>query len=162
MKMYKNTLRHPRIHGIQVKELDVHADERGRLVEILKRDEPFFNKFGQVYMTTAYPGVTKAWHYHRKQEDNFFVVRGMMKIVCFDDRKGSPTRKSINEFFAGEHNPIVVKIPPGVFHGFKCISDTEAIVINTVTEPYNPKAPDEFRLPAHTKKIPYDWSRKDS
>lgn len=130
-------------------------------MEILKCNEPFFHKFGQVYLTTAYPQVTKAWHYHLKQEDNFCVVRGMMKVVCYDDRKGSPTRGMVNEFFLGDHSPIVVKIPPGVFHGFKCISEVEAIVINTVTQPYNPKDPDEFRLPAHSKKIPYDWSRKD-
>lgn len=146
---------------MQIKRLEVHADERGRLMEILKRNEPFFKKFGQVYLTTACPGVTKAWHYHRKQEDNFCVVRGMMKIVCYDDRKGSSTRGSVNEFFAGDFNSIVLKIPAGVFHGFKCISEVEAIVINTVTEPYDPKNPDEFRLPAHSKKIPYDWARKD-
>ena len=161
MKKNKPKSYPPTIHGVQVKYLKVHADERGRLMEIFKRNEPFFNKFGQVYLTTAYPYVTKAWHYHLKQEDNFCVVKGMMKIVCYDSREGSSTRGCINEFFAGEHNPIVVKIPAGVFHGFKCISETEAIVINTVTEPYDAKNPDEFRLPAHTKKIPYDWSRKD-
>jgi dTDP-4-dehydrorhamnose 3,5-epimerase len=160
VKKYKSTT-NGFIQGVQVKLLKIISDERGRLMEILKRNESFFNKFGQVYLTTAYPQVTKAWHYHRKQEDNFCVVRGMMKIVCYDDRKGSPTRGRVNEFFAGDFNPIVVKIPPGVFHGFKCISDIEAVVINTVTEPYDPKDPDEFRLPAHTKKIPYDWSRKD-
>jgi dTDP-4-dehydrorhamnose 3,5-epimerase len=152
---------HRRIQGIETKQLVVHADERGRLMEILKSTEPFFNKFGQVYLTTAYPGVTKAWHFHERQEDNFCVVRGMMKIVCYDDRKNSPTHGCLNEFFAGDFNQVVVKIPPGVYHGFKCISEIEAIVINTVTEVYDPKDPDEYRLPAHTDKIPYDWSRQD-
>jgi dTDP-4-dehydrorhamnose 3,5-epimerase len=36
-------------------------------MEILRRDDPIFQKFGQVYMTTNYPGVVKAWHYHKKQ-----------------------------------------------------------------------------------------------
>jgi len=152
---------HRRIQGVETKQLIVRADERGRLMEIIKCNEPFFNKFGQVYLTTAYPGVTKAWHYHEKQEDNFCVVRGMMKIVCYDDRKGSDTQGCLNEFFAGDFNQIVVKIPPGVYHGFKCISEMEAIVINTVTQPYDPKDPDEFRMEAHSKKIPYDWSRQD-
>jgi dTDP-4-dehydrorhamnose 3,5-epimerase len=150
-----------RIDGVEVKSLKVNADERGRLMEILRCDEPMFRKFGQVYLTTAYPGVTKAWHFHRKQDDHMCVVRGMMKIVCYDNRKGSPTKGVINEFFAGEYNPILVRIPANVYHGFKCISDTEAVVINTVTQPYDYKNPDEFRLPAHTKKIPYDWSRQD-
>jgi dTDP-4-dehydrorhamnose 3,5-epimerase len=152
------------IQGIQVKRLRVFCDERGRLMEILRCDEAAFKasgQFGQVYMTTAYPGVTKAWHFHRKQWDNMSVVKGMMKIVCYDDREGSPTRGEVNEFFVGEHNPIVVTIPPMVYHGFKCISETEALVINTVSEPFNYQAPDELRLDPHQNHIPYDWSRKD-
>ena len=149
------------IHGVRTKQLRVIPDERGRLAELLRCDEDLFDKFGQVYMTTAYPGVTKAWHYHKIQTDNFAVVRGMMKIALYDDREGSPTRGEVNEFFVGEHNPMLVQIPPGVYHGFKCISDYEAIVINVPTEPYNPQQPDEYRLDPHDNDIPYDWARKD-
>ena len=152
------------IHGIQIKKLRVHCDERGRLMEMVRCDDEAFRamgKFGQVYVTTACPGVTKAWHYHRKQWDNMCVVRGMMKIVCYDNRDGSPTRGEVNEFFVGEHNPALVTIPPMVYHGFKCISETEALVVNTVSEPYDSKQPDEFRLDPHKNDIPYDWSRKD-
>ncbi|HOW58031.1 MAG TPA: dTDP-4-dehydrorhamnose 3,5-epimerase family protein [Smithellaceae bacterium] len=149
------------INGVEIKKLKVIADERGRLMEIMRADETFFQKFGQVYMTTAYPGVVKGWHYHKKQSDNMAVVQGMMKIVLYDGRKESATFGQINEIFAGIHNPVLVHIPPLVFHGFKCISDEEAIVINTPTEVYNYSEPDEFRLPAHGGDIPYDWNRKD-
>jgi dTDP-4-dehydrorhamnose 3,5-epimerase len=149
------------IAGVQVKQLRVMPDERGRLMEMLRSDDPLFKKFGQVYMTTAYPGVVKAWHYHKKQWDHFVCVRGMMKVVLFDSREDSPTRGEINEFFIGEHNPIMVQIPPLVYHGFKCVSDYEAIVINTPTEVYDYQSPDEFRAPAHGGDIPYDWTRKD-
>jgi dTDP-4-dehydrorhamnose 3,5-epimerase len=84
-----------------------------------------------------------------------------MKVVLYDGRENSPTRGLINEFFIGVHNPLLIQIPPGVYHGFKCISEHEAIVINTVTEPYNHENPDEYRLPPHGGQIPYDWSRKD-
>lgn len=149
------------IHGVRTKLLKVHADERGRVMEMLRADEELFVKFGQVYMTTAYPGVVKAWHYHKKQTDHFVCVKGMMKVVLYDPREDSPTRGLINEFFIGEHNPMLIQIPPGVYHGFKCISEHEAMVINTVTEPYNHENPDEYRLPPHGGEIPYDWARKD-
>jgi dTDP-4-dehydrorhamnose 3,5-epimerase len=149
------------IYGVIIKKLKVLPDERGRLMEILRVDDNFFEKFGQVYMTTAYPGVVKGWHYHKKQYDNMAVVRGMMKIVLYDGRKESATFGEINEFFAGIHNPILIHIPPFVYHGFKCISEEEAIVINTPTEVYNYQEPDEFRLPAHDSDIPYKWDRKD-
>ncbi|MBI2194341.1 MAG: dTDP-4-dehydrorhamnose 3,5-epimerase family protein [Planctomycetes bacterium] len=149
------------IEGVTSRRLKVFADERGRLMEILRADDPDFVRFGQVYMTTAYPGVVKAWHYHKLQYDYFAVVRGMMKIVLYDPRQDSPTRGLINEFFAGEHNPILVRIPPGVYHGFKCISEHEAIVVNTPSEVYRYDNPDEYRVEPHTQEIPYDWGRKD-
>jgi dTDP-4-dehydrorhamnose 3,5-epimerase len=149
------------IHEVNVKPLKVIPDERGRLMEMLRQDDEFFKGFGQVYLTTAYPGVVKAWHYHRKQWDHFVCVRGMMKVVLFDSREGSPTRGEVNEFFMGEHRPILVQIPPLVYHGFKCVSDYEAIIINTPTELYNYKTPDEFRVDPHGNDIPYKWGRKD-
>lgn len=149
------------IHGVEVKQLKVIPDERGRLMEVLRCDDSIFNKFGQVYITTAHPGVVKGWHYHKKQEDNMAVVHGMMKIVLFDGRKESPTYGQVNEFFLGIHSPQLVKIPPMVLHGFKCISKEEAMVVNIPSEPYNRESPDEFRVDPHDKKIPYDWNRKD-
>ena len=148
------------IDGVQVKKLKPIPDERGRLMEILRCDDPFFQKFGQVYMTTAYPGVVKAWHYHKKQTDHFCCVKGMMKVVLYDDREGSPTRGEVNEFFLGEHNPILVVIPNGVYHGMKGVGTEEAIIINTPTEPYNRDDPDEYRLDPFDNDIPYDWGLK--
>jgi dTDP-4-dehydrorhamnose 3,5-epimerase len=145
------------IHEVKVKNLRVMPDERGHLMEILRRDDPLFEKFGQVYVTTTYPGVIKAWHFHTKQNDNIAVVKGMLKLVLFDDREGSPTRGELNEFFLGEHNPILVHVPRNVYHGWKCIGSEEAFVVNCVTEPYDYKEPDEHRLPFDTEQIPYNW-----
>ena len=149
------------INGVKLKNLKILPDERGRVMEILRRDDSFFSCFGQVYLTTAYPGAVKGWHYHKKQTDNMTVVKGMMKIVLYDSRTSSTTKGEINEFFAGEHNPILIQIPPLVYHGFKCISPEEALVINIPDKPYNYKQPDEFRIDPHSQKIPYAWERKE-
>ena len=149
------------IQGVKIKKLKVIPDERGRLMEMLRCDDDFFTKFGQAYMTVAYPGVVKGWHYHKIQADNMTIVKGMMKVVLYDDRKNSKTYKEVNEFFVGEHNPALIHIPAGVTHGFKCISEAEAICINIPTEPYNYEKPDEYRVDPHSKEIPYDWTRKD-
>ncbi len=149
------------IEGVKVKPLRVIPDERGRLMEILRADDELFERFGQVYLTTAYPGVVKAWHYHKKQDDHMAVIKGMMKIVLYDDREGSPTKGEINEFFLGDHNHLLLRIPKMVYHGFKCIGETEAMVINIPTEVYHYQEPDEYRLDPHKGGIPYDWARKD-
>lgn len=149
------------IDGVKIKKLRVIPDERGRLMEMLRCDDDLFIKFGQAYITTAYPGVVKGWHYHKKQTDNFVVVKGMMKVVLYDSREGSPTKGEVNEFFMGVHNPILLQIPTYVYHGFKCISEEEAMVVNCPTEPYNYNEPDEFRVHPHDNDIPYDWAGKD-
>ena len=150
------------IEGVRVKTLRVIPDERGWLMEMLRSDDDLFVGFGQVYMTAAYPGVVKGWHYHKKQTDHFVCVKGMMKVVLYDSRQASPTHGQVNEFFIGERNAQLVQIPPYVLHGFKCISEELAILINTVTHPYNHTDPDEFRVHPHDNDIPYDWARKDS
>jgi dTDP-4-dehydrorhamnose 3,5-epimerase len=118
-------------------------------------------RFGQVYLTTAYPSVVKGWHYHEKQHDNMVVVSGMMKVVLYDRRDRSPTHGEIMEIVAGIHHPVRIGIPPGVCHGFMCISESEALVINIPTEVYRYDDPDEFRIDPHGGEIPYEWRRKD-
>ena len=149
------------IDGVMVKALKVIPDERGRLMEILRCDDEMFQKFGQVYLTTGYPGVVKAWHYHKTQTDHFCVIKGMMKAVLHDSRDGSPTRGEVNEFFLGEHRPVLLRIPSLVYHGFKTVSTEEALLINLPTEPYRYADPDEYRVPPHDNDIPYSWERKD-
>jgi len=149
------------IEGVRIKRLKMLPDERGCLMELLRSDDEFFIAFGQVYMTTAYPGAVKAWHYHKHQHDHFAVVSGMAKVVLFDARPDSPTKGRLNEFFLGRRNPTLLQIPPMVYHGFKCVSQEETIIINCPTRPYNYLNPDEYRIPAHNNEIPYDWSRKD-
>lgn len=148
------------IDGAIVKKLTVLPDERGRLMEILRNDDPFFEKFGQAYMSTAYPGVVKAWHYHKIQTDHFVTLHGMMKIVLYDARQDSPTHGDINEFFTGIHNPALIRVPVGVYHGLQCVGEHEALLLNIPSEVYNYDNPDEHRVPADDPSVPYDWTRR--
>jgi dTDP-4-dehydrorhamnose 3,5-epimerase len=149
------------IHGVRSKRLTLVPDERGWLLEILRADETdLFHKFGQVYVSATYPGVVKAWHFHRRQVDNFACVAGMVKLVLVDTRENSPTRGTVNEFFLGTQNPTLVQVPNLVYHGWKCISLEPALVVNVPTEPYDRSEPDEYRLEPHGT-LPYDWTRKD-
>lgn len=149
------------IEDVKVKKLKVIPDERGRLMEMLRCDDDLFNKFGQVYLSTTYPGVVKGWHYHKLQADNIVCVKGMLKLVLYDGRESSATKGEVNEYFLGENNPLLVQVPKGVYHGWKCISENEAFVINCPTEPYNYSQPDEYRLDPHSSDIPYKWERQD-
>ncbi|MBN2543950.1 dTDP-4-dehydrorhamnose 3,5-epimerase family protein [bacterium] len=148
------------IDEVKIKELHPIPDERGRLMELLRYDDDIFEEFGQVYITTTLPGVVKAWHYHKIQDDFIAAVEGMIKLVLFDARKDSNTYGEINEWFIGIHNPLLIKIPHGVYHGWKCVSEKEAIVVNCPNKPYNRENPDEYREDPFENNIPYNWELK--
>jgi len=151
------------IEGVKLKRTDVYFDERGKLIEILRCDDALFKEFGQIYVSTIAHNAIKAWHSHKQQTDNIFCVKGNIKLVLYDNRKYSRSKGVINELFLGESNPLLVQIPPGVWHGWKGISDEnqESTVINISDIPYNYFQPDEFRLDPYNNEIPYDWRRKD-
>lgn len=145
------------IEGVEIKQLTKHADERGYLMELLRSDDPIFSKFGQCYVSMNYPGVVRAWHYHQKQDDYFVVVKGMIRVGLYDMREGSPTRGEVNDFYLGENNSIVLKIPLGVAHGYKTVGAEPSLLVNFPTEMYNSEQPDEYRLPWNTDQIPFNW-----
>lgn len=148
------------INGVKVKKLFFHCDERGRLAEILRCDDEIFLKFGQVYITTVYPGVIKAWHLHHYQTDSLACIKGMAKLVLYDARSDSASKGELMEFFIGEHNMLLIQIPPYIYHGFRAIGEEEAIIINITDQPYNREKPDEYRLDPFSPEIPYDWQLK--
>ena len=101
--------------------------------------------------------MVKAWYYDKHQTDNFTCLKGMMKVALFDAREDSQTYQEINEFFVGEKNPLLIKVPPMIYHGFKALGEETAYFLNIPTLPYNYQQPDEHRLPPDTDQISYDW-----
>ncbi|MDH5185781.1 MAG: dTDP-4-dehydrorhamnose 3,5-epimerase family protein [bacterium] len=147
------------IDGVQLKKLRQIPDERGFVLEILRADDPFFKKFGQTYLSVVYPGVVKGWHFHKIQTDHFTVIKGMAKVVLYDQRQDSKTFGTINEFFIGELNPMLIVIPPLVVHGMKGIGAEPAYLINCPSELYNYDKPDEYRIDPYDPSIPYNWRK---
>lgn len=145
------------IEGVQVRTLRLVPDERGYLMEMLRSDWPEFDRFGQSYVTACYPGAIKAWHCHERQWDLLVCVFGTAKVVLYDPRHDSTTSGHTNEFHMGERNPILVKIPPRVYHGFTAEGGEKALVVNFPTELYKYDEPDEFGLPYDDATIPYSW-----
>ena len=146
------------IQGCSVRELVVHPDDRGRLFEVLRRDDVEFQRFGQVYVTTARPGIVKAWHCHRLQTDFFCLIEGRARFALYDPRPDSPTVGQIDEIECDSERPRLIVIPPHVYHGFKNIGDREVICMNCPTEPYNHLTPDEIHVDPYNNDIPYDWN----
>jgi dTDP-4-dehydrorhamnose 3,5-epimerase len=150
------------IADVVVKPLKLLPDNRGFLMEMLRADEAVFKAFGQVYITGCKAGVAKAWHYHCEQSDHFVCVAGTALLVLYDNRDDSRTRGEVQELILDappcrRAEPILVKIPPLVLHGFTALDCEEARIVNVPTLPYRYANPDEFRYPWDSCDIPYTW-----
>ena len=148
------------IEGVQVIPLRRIPDERGTILHMLRRTDPHFREFGEIYFSTVYRDVVKGWHRHRDMTLNYACIFGRVKVVLFDDREGSPTRGQLMEIFLGPDNHSLVIIPPEVWNGFKGLSDPFAMVANCCTHPHDPSR--SSRLDPFNNHIPYDWAVKHS
>ena len=143
------------IDGVAVRPLRRIPDERGTVMHMLRADAPHFERFGEIYFSTVYPGIIKAWHLHQRMTLNYTVVSGMIKLVLHDDREQSPTRSETMELYVGDQNYVLVTVPPRVWNGFKGMGGATAIVANCATIPHDPAEIE--RLDPFDPRIPYRW-----
>lgn len=146
------------IRGVSIHPLKQIPDERGKIMHMLRADDPHFEHFGEIYFSMIYPGVVKGWHWHREMALNYACIVGIIKLVLYDEREGSPTYGEIQEIYLGEGNYVLVHVPCQIWNGFKGIGTIPAIVANCATLPHDP---DEiFRQDPLHSSIPYDWDLK--
>ena len=145
------------IAGVSARPLREIVDERGKVMHMLRRDDPWFERFGEIYFSVVHPGVIKGWHLHKKMALNYAVVSGRILLALYDERDGSPTRGQLQEIVTGGDAYQLVTVPPGVWNGFKGLAGSDSIVANCATEPHDPG--EIVRLDPLRNHIPYDWSR---
>lgn len=122
---YKNM-----IDGVIVKELSKFKDDRGWLSEIYRSDENEYQP-AMSYLSSTMPGHIRGPHEHVDQTDFFiFAGPGSFELYLWDRRERSATRGEHMRFEVGEDHPTTVIVPPGVVHGYKCISQKPALSIN--------------------------------
>ncbi|MCD4762149.1 dTDP-4-dehydrorhamnose 3,5-epimerase family protein [bacterium] len=118
------------IDGVIVKKLNKYNDERGWLVEIYRNDEVEYQPV-MSYISVTKPGVVRGPHEHKDQSDCFvFIGPGAFRLYLWDRREESATNGETVTIEVGENKPTMVIVPPGVVHGYKCISDCDAWCIN--------------------------------
>jgi dTDP-4-dehydrorhamnose 3,5-epimerase len=148
------------IRDVHVKRLVVHNDDRGTLMEVFRADDPFFENVAQTTFTVAYPGVIKAFHWHKRQKDVWFFSAGMAQVVLFDLRRDSPTYRQTDVLYMGTRNPLLVSIPEHVAHGYRVLGNEPAALFYHTTTTYDPRDPDEERIPFDSPEIGFDWSTR--
>ena len=143
------------LHGVLIHPLGRFVDARGEILHMLRRDDPHFEAFGEIYFSIVRPNVVKGWHLHRTMTLNYAVPVGSIRLVLFDARPASPSRGDIQEIELGPEAYKLVRIPPGIWNGFLGLGSSPSVVANCATEPHDPG--EIVRMPPRTPEIPYDW-----
>lgn len=123
------------IEGVEIKKLNIFANDQGYLFETIRSDDKMYEgKFGQVLISEIYPGVIKGFHLHEKQTEYTTCLKGNIKYIIVKETKEKPI---INTFVIGEKNPIIIKTPPGVWHGYTPLENKSATLMYLMDKPYN-------------------------
>ncbi|MBR4036164.1 MAG: NAD-dependent epimerase/dehydratase family protein [Oscillospiraceae bacterium] len=138
-----NTLLDQRLYGTYLSYLDEdkfayqlkkNEDNRGWLAEFIKSES-----FGQIFVSTTKPGITRGDHWHHTKVEKFFVIAGKAEISF----RHMITDEIIRYTVEG-NTPTVVDIPVGYTHKITNIGDTEVICLFWSSEIFNPEKPDTY------------------
>ena len=118
---------------------DVYKEVRKRLrhQEVETNDEVLSPFSYQINYSHINPGIVKAWHRHEKQDDYFFVVHGMAQVGVYCEETAAAGGDPAKKFFIGEHNPALVHISAGEWHGLTPLGTDPCGLLYFVTNEYN-------------------------
>jgi dTDP-4-dehydrorhamnose 3,5-epimerase len=147
------------IEGISIREVRHVPRDHGVITEIFRPEwDPTGLPVVHIYQSRLFAGALGAWSCHKRTTDRLFVNQGQLKVVLYDDRDGSRTKGAIMQLIAGDARPCLIVLPPGIWHGLQNVGNSDALVINCPSRPYDYKDPDHYRLPFDTAEIPYRWN----
>jgi dTDP-4-dehydrorhamnose 3,5-epimerase len=127
------------IHDFLITPLSKIHDERGTIMHMLCSDAAHFEQFGEVYLFTVYSGVINGWHIHNRMPLNYAAITWAIRLALYDQRHESPTDAEVPELFLGDNNDALVRVPPGVWRGFKGVGPQQPFAANCATFPHNPQ-----------------------
>lgn len=150
------------IKGVEISPLTIVPVDGGDVLRLFRPGSSLLPKFpegiGEIYFSEILPGKVKAWKLHQSQTQRLAVPFGLIRLVMYDTRADSPTLRVLVEKDLGRPgNYVALTIPPGVWYGFRCLSDTAALICNCPDLPHDPD--DCLRAPADSPDIPYIWAK---
>jgi dTDP-4-dehydrorhamnose 3,5-epimerase len=147
------------IAGVEIKPFSIWPDDRGYFLEVARLGQGIVAGFPaettQVSAALNYPGIIKAFHFHRFQTDYWVAAAGLLQVALVDLRSNSATFGKKNTLYMGALRPWQLLIPPGIAHGYKVIGDQPSVLVYITNRTYDPK--DEGRIAYNDSSIAYDW-----
>ena len=108
------------------------TDDRGWLFELAKAPS-----FGQIFVSTTKPGITRGNHYHDTKVEKFCLIQGQ-GVIRFRDIKST----DILEYAVDDQDIKIVDVPPGYTHSIENTGNSSMIVLFWANEIFDPAATD--------------------
>lgn len=115
-------------HGVVVRALDAHVDDRGRIAEFYRAEWATGIAPVQWHLTVCEAGVMRGVHVHVHHDDYFVLVAGEAVLGLHDLRPGSPTAGRSALLELRDDEPASVLIPHGVAHGFVFLTRSTYVI----------------------------------
>jgi len=145
----------PNIDGVEIHEVGNILTHSGTMAEVFRKDWPGFSiEVRQVNWVCLNPGGVTDWHCHTRQTDRLVSVAGTIKLVLWDGREDSPTHGRHDIIRFGVARPVVVVVPPGVWHALRNESGLFAGYLNVIDELYAYENPDNYRIRSDSGELP--------
>jgi dTDP-4-dehydrorhamnose 3,5-epimerase len=143
------------IAGVQLLELGNILTRSGWMLEVFRADWPAAGTSPlQVNYVQLSPNGVTDWHCHDRQTDRLVGVGGAIKLALWDMRDGSPTKGMTDIFRIGAIRPVMVVVPPGIWHALRNECGEPAGYLNVVDQLYCYDDPDNRRLAPGMSEVP--------
>ena len=135
-------------------DLNIIEADSGSVYHGLKNTDNGFKDFGEVYFSSVKNDLIKAWKLHKEMTLNLIVPIGAVQFFFFDVREKSNTFNQTYKVILSQNPYFRLTVPPGIWFGFKGISDGLNLICNIADIPHDP---DEV-LRKELNEIEMDWS----
>lgn len=136
-------------------ELKRFSDERGFFSEV-GRVSDYLSPLVQMNHSHSKPGVLRGLHYHLRQADLWYLIKGEAQVALADlrDRRSTIVMQT---FTLAEGDPHALYIPPEVAHGYLAL--TEVDLLYWVSEYYD--GSDEYGVAWDDPTLAIPWEVND-
>jgi dTDP-4-dehydrorhamnose 3,5-epimerase len=147
------------IEGVTCREVRSVVTANGVTTELYRNDWGIVDgDFQQALHVALRSGAVSAWHQHHERWDFLFAVGGHIRLVLYDPREDSATHGQVDVLHLAPQRPMLVAVPPYIWHGVQNLSSGGSSFLNFFDRPYDYDDPDEWRLPPDSPEIPYRFT----
>ena len=117
------------IMGVQLTPLKTIKHPFGDVYHGMKKSDPGFEGFQEVYCSTILYAQIKPWKKHLKMTLNLIVPVGKIRFVLYDDRMDSPTYDTYMDLNLSLDNYQRLTIPPNIWVAFQGLDPSTNLLI---------------------------------